>query len=81
MKTGIIVGSVGSILSLLFIGILDWIIYSFNEGFDFLLFLEYLIFLLYYYGIFYVLVGLIVGYLFGNSYKKREIVEKRAPLL
>ncbi len=73
IKTGIIVGLTGSVLSLLLIGLFDWIFYSFDFGFDFLLFLEYTLILILYFGIFYVAVGAILGYLFWSYYKKREI--------
>lgn len=73
IKTGIIVGIIGSVLSLLLISLFDWIIYSVRYGFDFLLFLEYTLSLILYFGIFYVAVGAILGYLFGSYYKKREI--------
>jgi len=73
IKNGVIVGLVGSVLSLLLIGIFDWILYSLEFGLDFLLFFEYLLFLIVYYGIFYVAVGALLGYLFGSYYKRREI--------
>lgn len=73
IKTGIIVGLTGSVLSLLLISLFDWILYSLDFGFDFLLFFEYSLSLFLYYGIFYVAVGVMVGYLFGSYYKKREI--------
>lgn len=73
IKTGIIVGLIGSVLSLLLISLFDWILYSLEFGIDFLLFFEYALFLLLYYGIFYVAVGAIMGYLFGSYYKRREI--------
>ena len=73
IKTGIIVGIIGSVLALILISLFDWIIYSVRYGFDFLLFLEYTLILILYFGIFYVAVGAILGYLFGSYYKKREI--------
>jgi len=73
IKTGIIVGLIGSVLSLLLISLFDWILFSLEFGFDFLLLFEYALFLLLYYGIFYVAVGAIMGYLFGSYYKRREI--------
>lgn len=81
IKTGIIVGLTGSILGLILIGILDWIVYSFWTRFDFFLLMEYLVFLFYYYGIVFALVGLIAGYLFGNRYKKRDNIGKTTSLL
>lgn len=80
IKTGIIVGLTGSILGLILIGFLDWMVYSFTAGFDFFLLIQYLLLLLSYYGIFFALVGLIAGYLFGNRYKKRENVGKGSSL-
>ena len=73
IKTGIIVGLAGSVLSLLLISCFDWIFYIIPLiGFDFILFLQYTLMLFVYFGIFYVLVGITLGYLFGNYYKKRE---------
>ena len=81
IKTGIIVGLAGSVLSLLLISCFDWIFYIIPLiGFDFILFLQYTLMLFAYFGIFYVLVGLTLGYLFGNYYKKREYVDKESPL-
>jgi hypothetical protein len=74
IKTGIIVGLVGSVFSLFLISFFDWILYSVEYGFNFLLFLEYTLFLFLLYGIMYVFVGIVVGYLFGRFYRKREIV-------
>ena len=80
IKTGIIVGLTGSVLSLLLISFFDWILYSLEYSFDFMLFLEYTLILFAYYGIMYVLVGIILGYLFGNYNKKREYVGQESPL-
>jgi hypothetical protein len=80
IKTGVIVGLTSSILSLLLIGFLDWIFYFISVyGFDVLLLLQYLLFLLMNYSILYVLVGVIMGYLFGNHYKKKEDPAKKTP--
>lgn len=80
IKTGLIVGLVGSVLGLILIGLLDWIVYSFTTEVSFLLLMEYLMFLFFFYGIVFALIGLIVGYLFGNRYKKRELADNRTPL-
>ncbi|MFX0049080.1 MAG: hypothetical protein ACFE8G_13090 [Candidatus Hermodarchaeota archaeon] len=80
IKTGIIVGVAGSVLALLLLGFFDWILYSINYGFDFILFLQYAIVLFGYYGIMYVLVGIILGYLFGYFYRKNEDIDKESPL-
>ena len=73
IKTGIIVGLAGSVLSLLLISCFDWIFYYIPKiGFDFIFFLQYTLMLFVYFGIFYVLVGVSLGYLFGNYYKKIE---------
>ncbi|NVM19662.1 MAG: hypothetical protein HWN80_18315 [Candidatus Lokiarchaeota archaeon] len=74
IKTGMIVGLVSSILSLFLISCFDWIFYFIpgGYGFDFLLFLEYTLYLFMYFGIFYVTVGLILGYFFGYIYRKKE---------
>jgi len=68
IKTGIIVGFIGSVLSLVLIGIFYSLVYSF----DFILFLNLILYLFIYNGIMYVLVGIIIGYIFGNLYKMRE---------
>ncbi|MBY8979383.1 MAG: hypothetical protein KGD72_03235 [Candidatus Lokiarchaeota archaeon] len=73
IKTGIIVGLTGSVLALFLISLFAWILYSLDFGFDFLLFFEYTLSLFLYYGIFYVAVGVMLGYLFGNYYKRRVI--------
>ena len=73
IKTGIIVGLTGSVLSLLLISLFEWILYSLEFGFDFLILLNLTLALLLYYGIFYVAVGALLGYLFGSYYKRREI--------
>ena len=80
IKTGVIVGLVGSILSLILYGFYEWIFYSLEVGIDFILFLDIILFLFIYTGIIYVLVGVILGYIFGNYYKKREYVDKGSPL-
>ena len=80
IKTGVIVGLTSSILSLLLIGFLDWIFYLISVyGFDVLLLLQYLLFLLMNYSILYVLVGVIMGYLLGNHYKKKEDPAQKTP--
>ena len=73
IKTGIIVGLTGSVLSLLLISLFYWILDSLEFGFNFLILLDLTLVLLLYFGIFYVAVGVMVGYLFGSYYKKREI--------
>ncbi|TET03736.1 MAG: hypothetical protein E3J90_01690 [Promethearchaeota archaeon] len=80
IKTGVIVGLTSSILSLLLIGFIDGIFYFILVyGFDVLLLLQYLLFLLMNYSILYVLVGVIMGYLFGNHYKKKEDPAQKTP--
>lgn len=81
IKTGIIVGLTGSVLSLLLISCFDWIFYLIPVyGFDFILFLEYTLILFVYYGIIFAIVGIILGYIFGSVYRKRESVDKETPL-
>jgi len=80
IKTGIIVGLTGPVLSLILISFFMWIWYSLTWGFDFIIFLQYIFSFFVYYGIFYVLVGVILGYLFGNYYRKREAVKTESPL-
>ena len=81
IKTGVIVGVTGSVLSLLLISFFVWILVSLDLGFDFILFLRYILSFFGVYGILYVLVGIILGYLMGNYYRKRENVGKESPLL
>ena len=81
IKIGIIVGLAGSVLSLLLISCFDWIFYFIpTHGFDFILLLQYTLFLFWYYGIMYVLVGIILGYIFGSYYRNREVVKTESPL-
>ncbi|MHA1105494.1 MAG: hypothetical protein ACTSPN_07195 [Promethearchaeota archaeon] len=68
IKTGIIVGLIGSVLSLISIGIL----YSLVYGPDFILFLQLILFLFLNNGIMYVVVGIILGYIFGYLYRNKE---------
>lgn len=81
IKTGIIVGLLGSILSLFLICCFDWIFYFIPAiGFDILLFFEYLLLLFVYYGIMFVMVGMIVGYIFGYVFRNREDESNTSPL-
>jgi len=72
IKTGIIVGLTGSVLSLFLIGFFDWIYYSVYYGFDLILFLNYILYIFVVNGIMYVLVGIILGYIFGYLYSNKE---------
>jgi len=81
IKTGIIVGITGSVLSLLLICFYLWIWYSLTWGFDFFLFLQYIFFFFAFYGIFYLLVGIIIGYLFGYYYRNKEAEMTKSPLI
>ena len=80
IKTGIIVGLFGSILSLTSLVFIDWIRYSLETGYDFNVTLGYI---LYFFVslIFYALVGIIIGYLFGSYYRKKEAEMTKSPLL
>ena len=73
IKTGLIVGLIGSVLSLLLIGFFDWMIYSLEYGFDLILFLNYMLYVFVVNGLMYVLVGVILGYLFGYFYRNKEV--------
>jgi len=79
IKTGIIVGLIGSVLSLVLISFFEWILYSLEYEINFILFLQNTIFLFTYYGIIYALVGLTLGYLFGNQNRKRETLKRESP--
>jgi len=80
IKTGVIVGITSSILSLLLIGFVEWIFYSISVyRFDILFLLIHLLNLMMNLSIMYVIVGAILGYLFGNHYKKKENVGKQIP--
>ena len=72
IKTGIIVGLVGSVLALFFIDLFSWIYYSLYFGFDFGLFLNYLLVLIVNVAIMYIFVGVILGYLFGYYFRGKE---------
>ena len=81
IETGIVVGFVGSFLSLLLIVFFDWILYYIPAyGLDFILFLQIILIYSAYYGILYILLGILIGYLFGRHYRKKENVGKKAPL-
>ena len=77
IKTGLIVGLTGSILSLILAGLFDWIIYFIPVyGLDIIPLLNYLLYLFMYYGIIYAIVGLILGYLFGSSNRKKDTLKE-----
>ena len=81
IKTGIIVGLAGSVLSLLLISCFDWIFFIIPAyGFNVILLLQYTLYLFGYSGIMYILVGIILGYIFGNYYRNREVVKTESPL-
>jgi len=69
IKTGIIVGAVGSVLALFFISLFYTLLYN---GFDFLIFSSLFLFLIVNAGIMYIFVGLILGYLFGYYFRGKE---------
>ena len=80
IEMGIVVGFVGSFFSLLLITFFNWIFYSTVLGFNIIsLFIDILI-VFANYGIIYIIVGIILGYLFGNRYRKREAVKTDYPL-
>jgi len=72
LKTGIIVGLAGSILSLVLIALGFSLVYMID-------FISMLIIVFLNNGIIFIFVGLIVGYLFGNYYRKRESSEINYP--
>lgn len=72
IKTGIIVGLIGSVLSLFLIVFFDWILYSLDHGFDLILFLNYIFYVFVVNGLMYALVGVILGYIFGYFYRNKE---------
>lgn len=80
IKTGVIVGLVGSVLSLFLIGLFNWIWYSIDFGFEFIYLLDLLLYLFLSNGIIYAIVGVILGYLFGHSFRKKDTPETKYPL-
>lgn len=73
IKTGVIVGAVGSVLVLVFFCLFVWIVYSLYYGFiNFLIFLDFLLGLIATIGIIYIFVGIILGYLFGYYFRGKE---------
>lgn len=80
IKTGVIVGLVGSVLSLVLIGLFTWILYSVEYGFNFIFLLDLLVFLFLSYGIMYVIVGIILGYIFGYTFRNKDTPETKYPL-
>ena len=82
METGIVVGFVGSVLSLLLIVLFEWILYSLSaNGLDFILLIEIILSSFAYYGIQFILLGIILGYLIGRYYRKKEYLNKESPPL
>jgi len=79
IKTGVIVGLVGSVLSLILIGLFYWIFNSIVNGIDFIILFYWLLSLFVYNGIIYVIVGIILGYLFGSSFRKKDTPETKYP--
>ena len=73
IKTGLIVGLIGSVSSL----VLSSILLSLAYGFDIVLSFWFIFANA---GIIYVIIGLIVGYLFGYYNRKKEQEQKLAPL-
>ena len=80
IKTGVIVGLVGSVLSLVLIGLFTWILYSIDYVFDFIFLLDLLVFLFLSYGIMYVIVGIILGYIFGYIFRNKDTPETKYPI-
>lgn len=80
IKTGVIVGLVGPVLSLMLIGLFHWIWSSIVYGIDFIFLLDLLVYLFLSNGIIYVIVGIILGYLFGSSFRKKDTPETKYPL-
>ena len=80
IKTGVIVGVVGSVLSLVLIGLFYWILSSVDYGFDFIFLLDLLVYLFVSNGIMYVIVGIILGYFFGSSFRKKDTPETKYPV-
>jgi len=81
IKTGLIVGLIGSVLALFLIGFFIWILYYIPAlGLNFIHLLDLTLYLLVGFGIMFVFVGLIIGYLFGNKYRKRDTIGNKSPL-
>jgi hypothetical protein len=81
IETGIVVGFVGSVLSLLLIVFFEWILFYIPAyGLDLILFLQFILIYFAYYGILYILLGILIGYLFGRHYRKKENIGKESPL-
>ncbi|MHA2289724.1 MAG: hypothetical protein ACXABG_13145 [Promethearchaeota archaeon] len=72
LKTGLIVGLGGSVLSIILISLLFSIVYRIDFIFLLVLFLIQN-------GIIFVIVGVIMGYLFANSYRKKDSPEALYP--
>jgi len=68
IKTGVLVGLGGGGFSSLFISIYWWILYSNNLGYNIINFFRILSQTI----IFYLLYGIIIGYLFGTIYMRKE---------
>jgi len=73
IKTGLIVGLIGSVLSLILSSILLALVYGADIVFSFL-------FIITYAGIYWIFIGLIMGYVFGYYNRKKEQEQKVSPL-
>ena len=81
LKTGIIVALAGAVFSILFIIIVDWVLLTLLFGSSFSYLISWAIYILGANGIFYILVGLILGYFYGSYFMKKEVIREESPLI
>ena len=74
IKTGLIVGLIGSVLSLILSSILLTLVY----GVEYIVF--WFAFIFFNSGIIFVFIGLIMGYVFGYYYRKKDLEQTKYPL-
>jgi hypothetical protein len=73
IKTGLIVGLIGSVLSLILSSILLALVYGADIVISF-------VFIFWESGIIFVFIGLILGYVFGYYYRKKDLEQTKYPL-
>ena len=78
IKLGVIVGAAGAFLALILDALFFWIAYLIPGGYEYLLY--FFLYLAVSSGIIYIMIGIIVGLLFGISFRNRAAREE-SPLL
>jgi len=61
--------------------LVDWMLLSLLFGYPLSYLFSYALYILGANGIFYILVGLILGYFYGSCFMKKEVIREDSPLL